>query len=48
MYLQRKGKGRIEGDRDIEAERERKRKEVRQEAQERNPTAEPECSFVFE
>lgn len=26
MYLQRKEKGRIEGDREIEAERERKRK----------------------
>ena len=45
MYLQRKGKGRIEGDTEIEAEREKEKKEIRQEAQERNPVAEPECSF---
>lgn len=34
-----------EKDREIEAEREKEKKEIRQEAQERNPIAEPECSF---
>ena len=42
----KKGKGENRGrHRDRGREREKEKKEIRQEAQERNPVAEPECSF---